>query len=296
LLAPVFGDKLFCLYNLIRSEHPDKRHIERMELTDERGICQETVRCLLTTRGWRLIGISEDDLISATLDDLHSLRSQQNALDAKSIERCAARQYVSAFYRACQANGTAIQAEAFQALGERLVRIILHKMGDEEWAIECAQRALVKIFEKLDTCNDPRSFFSWTRTIVLNEYRQDVRNQERHPTESLDDAPESQDESFNGETSDQVAITQTPEDILADLEGDIAAQQLVRRIRQILGDSRYWQVVSEYYLKGRSYPEIAKLLQTNPNNVYLLMHRAIEKLRRDEQLIRDLQGFFNDKS
>lgn len=264
-----------------------------MELSDEQRTCQEIVRCLLKARGWQLIGISEDDLISATLDDLHS---QPYSLDAQSIERCAARQYVAAFYRACQAHGATIQAEAFQALGERLARIVLYKTGDEAWAFECAQRALVKIFEKLDTCADPKCFFSWTRTIVLNEYYQDARKQGRHPMISLDENSGSQDEPLAEETSGSAATIETPEDILANLEGDIAAQQLMRRIWQILGNSRYWQVIAEYYLNGRSYLEIATSLQTNPNNVYLLMHRAIEKLRRDEQLMRDLRDFFNERS
>jgi RNA polymerase sigma factor (sigma-70 family) len=260
-----------------------------MELSDEQRTCQEVVRCLLKARGWRLIGISEDDLVSATLDDLHK---QSGPVSVPIIERSAARQYVSAFYRACQTHGTAIQAEAFLTLGERLARIVLHKTGDEAWAIECAQRALVKIFEKLDTCADPKCFFSWTRTIVLNEYYQDLREQGRHPMISLDENSESQDEPLVEETSGYAATIETPEDMLSNLEGDIAAQQLMRRIWQILGNSRYWQVVAEYYLNGRSYLEIATSLQTSPNNVYLLMHRAVEKLRRDERLMRDLQDFF----
>ncbi len=258
--------------------------------SSEWRLCQQVIHRLLEKRGWRLIGISEDALISATLDDFHS---EECALTEVFIEKCAARQYVVAFYRACQADRTPIQAEAFQYLGERLARIALYKTGDEDWAKDCAQRALKNIYEKLDTCDDPRQFFSWTRQIVLNEFYQDLRQMGRYPEEPLNAETDSEgDETHAEETDVKQSIAETPEDMLSDTEDDLAAKQLVQRIHQVLGDSQQWRVVAEFYLNGRSYSEIAELLQTTPNNVYVIMHRAIQKLRSDSQLAQDLQGFF----
>ncbi len=261
-----------------------------MESFDERRICQEIVRQLLKERGWRLIGISEDALVSATLDDLHT---QQCVLESKAIERCAARQYVAAFYAACRADGTPLQAEAFQCLGKRLARIALYKTGDEDWARDCAQRALRIIYEKLATCADPRSFFSWTSSIVLNEVYQDLRAMQRHPEESLDEVPGSGDETDIPETDARQSTIETPEDMFSQAENDVAARQLVEHVHIALGNSRQWQVVAEFYLNGRSYSEIAEMLHTTTNNVHLIMHRAIHKLRSDHQLMQELQGFLS---
>jgi RNA polymerase sigma factor (sigma-70 family) len=263
-----------------------------MGTTDERHLCQETVRRLLEKRSWQPIGISEETLVAATLDDL---RAGQYALDEASIEKCAVRHYVAAFYHACRADGAPIQAEAFQRLGERLARIALYKTNDEDWAIECAQRALKIIYEKLDTCADPRRFFSWTRTIVLNEVYQDLRWLIQHPEESLNGDSDSQaEESPAEETDGQRPVGVATEDILADIEYDVAARQLVQRVQSVLGNSRQWQVIAEFYLNGHSYSEIAELLQIELGNVYVIMHRAIHKLRRDSQLNRDLREFFKD--
>jgi RNA polymerase sigma factor (sigma-70 family) len=218
-------------------------------------------------------------------------RFQAEKIDEASIKRCGARQYVVAFHRACRANGTQLQAEAFQCLGKRLARIALHKTGDEDWAKDCAQRALKTIYEKLDTC-DPQRFFSWTRVIVLNEFYQDLRKMGRHPEEPLEGAPDFGDQEVGAEEVDiEQSATETPEDLFAEVEDDITAKRLVQHIQRALGDSRQWQVVAEFYLNGRSYSEIAALLQMTTNNVCLMMHRAIRKLRSDGQLMRELEEF-----
>jgi RNA polymerase sigma factor (sigma-70 family) len=258
---------------------------------DEWRICKEAIHRLLEKRGWRLLGISEDDLVSATLDDLHN---EGCALGEASIKRCGARQYVVAFHRACRADGTQLQVEAFQCLGERLARIVLHKTGDEDQAKDCAQRALRIIYEKLDTCADPKCFFSWTRAIVLHELYQDLRQKRRHPQVSLDETPDFEgEEVVAGETNIGQSTVEAPENLFAEAEGDIAAKQLLQQVQQVLGESRQWQVVAEFYLNGRSYSEIAALLHTTTNNVYLIMHRAIQKLRSDSQLMQELRGFFD---
>jgi len=258
--------------------------------SDEWRICGEVIHRLLEERGWRLLGISEDDLVSATLDDLHN---EGCALDEASIKRCGVRQYVVAFHRACRADGTRLQAEAFQYMGERLARIALHKTGDKDWAKDCAQRALKTIYEKLDTC-DPKRFFSWTRVIVLNEFYQDLRKMGRHPEEPLKGVLDSGDQEVGAEEVDiEQSTTETPEDLFAEIEDDVTAKHLIQHVQRVLGDSRQWRVVAEFYLNGRSYSEIAALLQMTTNNVYLMMHRAIQKLRSDSQLMQELRGFFD---
>lgn len=246
----------------------------------------QIVRRLLEKRGWPLIGIGEQDLIAATRHDLDA-----DLADERAIEKCAARQYVIAFYQACRADGTPAQAQAFQYLGERLTRIALCKTGDEDWATDCAQRALKIIYEKLSTC-DPRCFFSWTRQIVLNEFYQDLRQMHRHAEEPLDgDSDLAHYRPYAEEADVEQSTSETPEDLIADAETAVAVEQLVRRVNQVLGNSRHWQVVAEFYLNGRSYSEIAHKLQTTTGNVYLIMHRAIQKLRSNHRLMQELQGY-----
>jgi len=62
---------------------------------------------------------------------------------------------------------------AFNAIVERYQRVLftvaLRFLGDRDAAADAAQNAFVRAFEKLDTFDPGRRFFSWIYRIVINE-------------------------------------------------------------------------------------------------------------------------------
>src|SRR6185295_6691565 len=94
----------------------------------------------------------------------------QDAEDNVLVERCR--------------NG---DSAAFEPIVERYQRLLftvaLRMLGDHEEASDAAQNAFVKAYQKLDTFDPSRRFFSWIYRILLNEclnFRRD-----RHPHEQL---------------------------------------------------------------------------------------------------------------
>ena len=69
----------------------------------------------------------------------------------------------------CRAGETA----AFEALVERYQRVLftvaLRMLGDYDAASDAAQNAFVKAYQKLDTFDPTRRFFSWIYRILVNE-------------------------------------------------------------------------------------------------------------------------------
>lgn len=62
---------------------------------------------------------------------------------------------------------------AFNAIVERYQRVLftvaLRFLGDRDAAADAAQNAFVRAFERLDTFDPGRRFFSWIYRIVINE-------------------------------------------------------------------------------------------------------------------------------
>ena len=94
----------------------------------------------------------------------------QDAEDNVLVERCR--------------NG---DSAAFEPIVERYQRLLftvaLRMLGDHDEASDAAQNAFVKAYQKLDTFDQSRRFFSWIYRILLNECLNLRRD--RHPHEQL---------------------------------------------------------------------------------------------------------------
>ena len=84
----------------------------------------------------------------------------------------------------CRAGDT----RAFEPIVERYRRVLytvaLRMLGNAEEANDVAQNAFVKAFQKLDTFDPNRRFFSWIYRILVNEClnaRRDQRPLRTHP-------------------------------------------------------------------------------------------------------------------
>ena len=80
----------------------------------------------------------------------------QSAEDQTAVKRCLAG-----------------DSSAFEAIVNRYQRVLftvaVRMLGDEEEARDAAQNTFIKVFEKLDTYDPHRRFFSWLYRILMNE-------------------------------------------------------------------------------------------------------------------------------
>jgi RNA polymerase sigma factor (sigma-70 family) len=95
-------------------------------------------------------------------------------------------------FAACSSPETAVQATAYRELWRYLYRVALHvanqQPDQEALAQDCAQRALIRIHHRRETCAEPKAFRSWSRRIVTNLVIDELRRRQRlQPLESTPD-------------------------------------------------------------------------------------------------------------
>ncbi len=110
----------------------------------------------------------------------------------------------SELYEACANSNTAVQTEGYQILWQYLYRIaynISYKQPDAAaLAQDCAQKALIRVHQQFDQCQEVNAFKSWARRIVSNLVIDELRRRKRlvRPTEEkpLEENPEFADDSL----------------------------------------------------------------------------------------------------
>src|SRR5215510_13546368 len=121
---------------------------------------------------------------------------------------------------ACVARCLKGDASAFEPIVTRYQRVLftvaLRLLGNAEDARDATQNAFVRAYERLDTFDPSRRFFSWIYRIAVNEslnLRRTVRPHESLP-ETLESAPAGMDAVEARELSERVQaalMTLTPE-------------------------------------------------------------------------------------
>ena len=89
----------------------------------------------------------------------------------------------TALYHACRSTDSTEQQRAYQELWRYLYGVTYQLMGDQadggDLAQDCAQRALVRIHQRLIECQEPAAFRSWTRRIASNLAIDELRRRRR---------------------------------------------------------------------------------------------------------------------
>jgi RNA polymerase sigma-70 factor (ECF subfamily) len=156
----------------------------------------------------------------------------------------------------CRAGDTA----AFEALVERYQRVLftvaLRMLGNHAAACDAAQNAFVKAYQKLDTFDQTRRFFSWIYRILVNEClnaQRDVRLLEEIPP--------------------GLAAVGTPADAF---EAGERRQRVQAAILAL--PTEYREVVVLRHFTELSYEEIAEALHVPAKTVKSRLHTARERL------------------
>jgi RNA polymerase sigma-70 factor (ECF subfamily) len=167
----------------------------------------------------------------------------QDAEDNALVERCR--------------NG---ETAAFEPIVERYQRLLFtvafRILGDYDEASDAAQNAFFKAYQKLETFDRSRRFFSWIYRILLNECLNLRRD--RHPHEPL---------------TPELAIVSSPVDLLESAERKHRVQAAVRAL-----PIEQREVIVLRHFTELSYEEIADVLRIPAKTVKSRLHTARQRL------------------
>lgn len=137
-------------------------------------------------------------------------------------------------------------------------RIAEALVGDPDAAADALQEAFIRAFRSLDSCRDPDRFRPWFYRIVANQCHDQRRRRPMVPIEDVDVAAK--------ETAD------------APLHDDELADRLEAAMGRLTPEQREAFVMKE--VEGRSYAEMAELLQSGEDALKMRVHRAKDTLRK----------------
>ena len=159
--------------------------------------------------------------------------------------------------------------------------LVWRKIGDFHIAEELTQDVFLRVYKRLSTLKRPDHFPSWLYVIATRRCIAWLRKK-RVSTKSLDAMSTAQLEElcytqYERHRSEAAAIEQR--------------RELVKRLLKKLPESER-TVVTLFYLAEMSGEEISQFLGVSPNTVRSRLHRARQRLEKEESLIQEVFGSF----
>lgn len=213
-------------------------------------------------------------------------------LSARALKRIALRCCSSALYEACCSRDEERRNGAFSSLAHYLTEI-LQWSGYVKFfrahvgaADDVLQTALEELQSKLHPAhpsgpNDPAAFLQWSKTILIRHAYHFAQQTQRVTTLSLEfqlATPQGQEEAAYARSQD--------------VEEFIVSQELQQALKDAilsLKNRRYQFVLLNIFFVGLEEQELAKLMQTSVQEVYLWKHRALKALRSTREVIEALR-------
>ena len=155
------------------------------------------------------------------------------------------------------------------------------KIGDFHIAEDITQDTFLQAYQKLSTLKKPQRFASWLYVIAANYCKMWLR-QKRLSTQSLENTSSAQLEkvTYSGYVIEENEWT-TAE----------AQREIVKKLLAKLPESDR-TVMTLYYLGGMSYEEISEFLGVSVSAIKSRLHRARQRLKKEEPMIREALGNF----
>ncbi|MXV72987.1 sigma-70 family RNA polymerase sigma factor [Candidatus Poribacteria bacterium] len=174
---------------------------------------------------------------------------------------------------------------AFSALVKKYQRSVhalaWRKVGDFHIAEDITQETFLKAYQRLSTLKEPQSFASWLYVITANQCKAWLRKK-RTWIQSLEDTSSAQLEraTYSG-------------NIIAENERmtEEAQREVVKKLLAKLQESDR-TVITLYYLGGMTYEEISNFLGVSVGAIKSRFHRARQRLKKEEPMIREALGNF----
>ena len=174
---------------------------------------------------------------------------------------------------------------AFSALVSKYQRSVhalaWRKVGDFHIAEDITQETFLKAYQRLSTLKEPQSFASWLYVITANQCKAWLRKK-RTWIQSLEETSSAQLEraTYSGH-------------IIAENEQmtEEAQREVVKKLLEKLQESDR-TVITLYYLGGMTYEEISNFLGVSVGAIKSRLHRARQRLKKEEPMIREALGNF----
>ena len=155
------------------------------------------------------------------------------------------------------------------------------KIGDFHIAEDITQDTFLQAYQKLSTLKKPQRFASWLYVIAANYCKMWLRKK-RLSTQSLENTNSAQLEkvTYSGYVIEENERT-TAE----------AQREVVKKLLAKLQESDR-TVITLYYLGGMNYEEISEFLGVSVAAIKSRLHRARQRLKKEEPMIREALGNF----
>ncbi len=155
------------------------------------------------------------------------------------------------------------------------------KIGDFHIAEDITQETFLQAYQKLSTLKKPQRFASWLYVIAANYCKMWLRKKHLS-TQSLEDTSSAQLEkaTYSGYVIEENERT-TAE----------AQREIVKKLLAKLQESDR-TVITLYYLGGMNYEQISEFLGVSVSAIKSRLHRARQRLKKEEPMIREALGNF----
>ncbi len=268
--------------------------------------CRWMVRKTLASRGWGLVQ-DEVGFVAEVLVEIEARSSTAQSRPMETIiEQASIKRYGHVWYMACRTDGTSRQRQAFEELNRLLYRVAFNRIDHDEYlAQECAQIALVRIWQNLGQVVDPGSFMWWALRVVNNVVNRQFtagKRKVRDPKTGTATWLQIEITASDAQVADQTPEAETILEnttTLARLNGlpidqepamtDETRLKLEAAIQVCLDNERHRAVIIKTFLDAKSRQEVATELGTTPEIVSVFKQRALRYLKECEVFLAVLE-------
>ena len=155
------------------------------------------------------------------------------------------------------------------------------KIGDFHIAEEITQDTFLKVYQKLATLKDPKQFSGWLYVIATRQCFSWLRKK-RIETESLDDT--------HTEWIDEAAYSRYVAEEHAKVTTE-AQREVVKKLLAKLKESER-TVMTLHYFGEMTVEEISRFLGVSTSAIKIRLHRARQRLKKEEPMIREALSNF----
>ena len=148
----------------------------------------------------------------------------------------------------------------------RLLNFIYRMIGDRERAEDLVQEAFLRVHRHLDRFDPARKFSTWLYTIASNLAKNELRNRSRSPLVLFQHFRQRQNDQESRPLED---VHSRPDDLYANRQLSELVDRTVARLA-----ARHREVFVLRELEGKSYEEIAEIIECNLGTVKSRLNRA----------------------
>lgn len=255
--------------------------------TDWLALCRRLAPGILRGRDWRLV--SDTEAFARQLAELvtsDALRADPTFSPEELVRRATLHAYSRELYHACGEHGTWRQRRAFQEVGQYAQGVVYHHDHDPAVVQAVAQRTLTITWQKLGQVRQPGSFLRWIEKTTYHELLREWKKKgriEEIPVSGLLPDYDIPDDALERFWAHLGSVPPPDDELIERQEGEALWAEVDRVLAPY---PRHRAVVVGYFRWELPIPTLARLLSTTVGNISVLKHRALERLRADEVLVR----------